>query len=68
MKNYVRRAAGIPLTEEELAQLRALAEKPDSEIDFTDIPESTPAQLKGARHRNQEIIENASSQHLEKAS
>ncbi|MDG3440264.1 BrnA antitoxin family protein [Nitrospirillum amazonense] len=28
-----------PLTEEEKAQLRALAERPDSEIDTSDIPE-----------------------------
>jgi hypothetical protein len=32
-------AAGTPLTDEERSQLRALALKPDSEIDFSDIPE-----------------------------
>lgn len=39
MSDYVRVAAGTPLTDEELSQLRALAVKPDSEIDFSDIPE-----------------------------
>jgi hypothetical protein len=32
-------AAGTPLTDEERSQLRALALKPDSEIDFSEIPE-----------------------------
>ena len=39
MSKYGRRAAGTPLTDEERAQLRALGQKPDSEIDFSDIPE-----------------------------
>ena len=39
MTNYGRRAAGTPLTDKELAELRALAKMPDSEIDFSDIPE-----------------------------
>ena len=39
MSEYVRVAAGTPLTDEERSQLRALALKPDSEIDFSDIPE-----------------------------
>ena len=39
MTNYGRRAAGTPLTDEQLAELRTLAAMPDSEIDFTDIPE-----------------------------
>jgi uncharacterized protein (DUF4415 family) len=39
MSEYVRVAAGTPLTDEDRAQLRALAQKPDSEIDFSDIPE-----------------------------
>jgi hypothetical protein len=30
-----------PLTEEEEAELRALAERPDSEIDYSDIPKVT---------------------------
>ena len=30
------------------AQLKALAERPDSEIDFSDIPELTDEQLKNA--------------------
>jgi uncharacterized protein (DUF4415 family) len=30
-----------PMTEERLAKLRALAARPDSEIDFSDIPELT---------------------------
>jgi uncharacterized protein (DUF4415 family) len=29
-----------PLTEEQIAELRALAERPDDEIDFSDIPEA----------------------------
>ena len=37
-----------PITEERRAQLRALAERPDSEIDFSDIPELTDEQLKNA--------------------
>ncbi|MDE1148931.1 MAG: BrnA antitoxin family protein [Azospirillaceae bacterium] len=37
-----------PLTEEEKAQLKALAERPDSEIDFSDIPELTEAFWKNA--------------------
>ncbi|MEA1649725.1 BrnA antitoxin family protein [Nitrospirillum sp. BR 11164] len=37
----MRRADVPPLTEEQKAQLRALAERPDSEIDFSDIPETT---------------------------
>lgn len=39
MTKYVRVAAGTPLTDEERSQLRALAQMPDSEIDFSDIPE-----------------------------
>jgi len=39
MSNYGRRAAGTPLSEAELEELRALAGKPDSEINFSDIPE-----------------------------
>ena len=39
MKLNVRRTAGDPITDEQRAQLRALAQKPDSEIDFSDIPE-----------------------------
>ena len=39
MSEYVRVAAGTPLTDEERSQLRGLALKPDSEIDFSDIPE-----------------------------
>jgi len=39
MTNYVRVAAGTPLTNDEVAELRALAQTPDSEIDFSDIPE-----------------------------
>lgn len=30
-----------PLTEEQIAELKALSEMPDSEIDFSDIPELT---------------------------
>jgi uncharacterized protein (DUF4415 family) len=37
-----------PLTEEDRANLRALAPRPDSEIDFSDIPELTEEQWKTA--------------------
>ncbi|TWB54558.1 uncharacterized protein (DUF4415 family) [Nitrospirillum viridazoti] len=37
-----------PLTEEEKAQLQALAERPDSEIDTSDIPELTEEFWKNA--------------------
>lgn len=39
MSKYGRRAAGTPLTEDQMSELRALAEMPDSQIDFFDIPE-----------------------------
>jgi uncharacterized protein (DUF4415 family) len=35
----VRRAAGTPLTDEDKQQLKALADLPDDQIDFSDIPE-----------------------------
>jgi uncharacterized protein (DUF4415 family) len=37
-----------PMTEERLANLQALANRPDSEIDFSDIPELTDEQWKNA--------------------
>ncbi|MGD0858685.1 MAG: BrnA antitoxin family protein [Terracidiphilus sp.] len=37
-----------PLTEEDRANLRALAQRPDSEIDFSDIPEMTDEEWKNA--------------------
>jgi uncharacterized protein (DUF4415 family) len=37
-----------PLTEEDIARLRALAERPDSEIDLSDIPEWTAEDFKQA--------------------
>ena len=37
-----------PITEERRAQLKALTERPDREIDFSDIPELTDEQLKNA--------------------
>jgi uncharacterized protein (DUF4415 family) len=37
-----------PLTEADRANLRALAQRPDSEIDFSDIPEMTDEQWKNA--------------------
>jgi len=41
-----------PLTEERIAELKALAARPDSEIDFSDIPELTAEQWKkGIRGR-----------------
>jgi len=36
-----RREPGTPLTEEERVELEALKNRPDSEIDFSDIPEWT---------------------------
>jgi len=39
MTNYGRRAAGTPLTDEHMAELRSLAKMADAEIDFSDIPE-----------------------------
>jgi uncharacterized protein (DUF4415 family) len=41
-----------PLTEADIAHLKALAARPDSEIDFSDIPELTAEQWKkGIRGR-----------------
>jgi uncharacterized protein (DUF4415 family) len=41
-----------PMTEERLAKLQALADRPESEIDFSDIPELTAEQWKrGIRGR-----------------
>jgi uncharacterized protein (DUF4415 family) len=37
-----------PLTEAQRANLRALAARPDSEIDFSDIPEMTDEEWKNA--------------------
>lgn len=37
-----------PMSEERKAELRALAERPDSEIDFSDIPELTEEFWKNA--------------------
>jgi uncharacterized protein (DUF4415 family) len=37
-----------PLTEADRARLKALAARPDSEIDFSDIPEMTDEQWKNA--------------------
>jgi uncharacterized protein (DUF4415 family) len=42
-----------PLTDEERAKLRELAAKPDSEIDFSDIPELTEEQMAKFVRRNQ---------------
>ena len=41
-----------PLTEEEIASLKRLAEMPDSEIDTSDIPELTDEQWKNAKRRS----------------
>ena len=38
-----------PLTERDHTDLKALAERPDSEIDFSDIPELTAEQIKRGR-------------------
>ena len=38
-----------PITEERMAELRALSERPDSEIDFSDIPPMTEEQLERMR-------------------
>jgi uncharacterized protein (DUF4415 family) len=37
-----------PLTEESIARLRALSDRPDSEIDLSDIPEWTEEDFKNA--------------------
>ena len=37
-----------PATEEEIAEIQALAERPDSEIDYSDIPKSDKLDLKYA--------------------
>lgn len=41
MTRIVQRAAGSPLSEEAMDQLRRLASMPDEEIDLSDIPEKT---------------------------
>ena len=66
MTNYVRRVAGTPLTDKELQELKALAAMPDSEIDFSDIPESTEEQLRNFKRRPSP--KNRSSSELTKAS
>ena len=38
-----------PLTEEQVAELKALADRPDDEIDFSDIPEAGDAFFANAR-------------------
>ena len=38
-----------PLSEEQIAELKALSEMPDSEIDFSDIPELDDAFFKNAK-------------------
>lgn len=38
-----------PLSDEQIAELKALAARPDSEIDFSDIPELDEAFFKNAR-------------------
>lgn len=40
-ENIVRKTGIQKLTKKQLTELNALAEKPDSEIDFSDIPEIT---------------------------
>ena len=40
-----------PLTEAQKANLKALAARPESEIDYSDIPALTENQLKDARRR-----------------
>ena len=37
-----------PLTDEDIARLKALSERPDSEIDLSDIPEWTKEDFKNA--------------------
>ncbi len=50
--NRVRQAVDLnnlpPLTETQKAELAALAKRPDSEIDFSDIPEMTDPQFEAA--------------------
>jgi hypothetical protein len=51
MTGTVRRAAGTRLSVEAKRQLRALADLPDSEIDCSDIPDSSPEQLRRFRRK-----------------
>lgn len=45
-------ASSLPrLTDQDLAELRKLAERPDSEIDFSDIPEITHKQWEAERRK-----------------
>jgi len=46
-----------PITEERKAQLRALAARPDSEIDTSDIPELTDEQLARMRPGHEVMAE-----------
>ena len=48
-----------PMTEEHKAELRALALRPDSEIDTSDIPELTDEQLARMRPRREILAERA---------
>ena len=45
MSDYVRIAADTPLTEEDKAQLRALAERADAAINYANIPELSDVEL-----------------------
>jgi uncharacterized protein (DUF4415 family) len=49
------REPGTPLTEEERAELEGLKNRPDSEIDFSDIPEWTDGMWKRAV-RGREVL------------
>jgi hypothetical protein len=42
----------LPLTKADRAKLRALAARPDSEMDTSDIPEMTDKQWKDAKRRH----------------
>jgi uncharacterized protein (DUF4415 family) len=48
MKTIYRREPGTPLTAKQKKQLEALAKRPDSEIDFSDIPPLTADDFKNA--------------------
>jgi hypothetical protein len=52
----VRRKAGTPLSEEAREQLRKLAEMPDEDIDFSDIPERPFNAVRSTRKQRQAVI------------
>ena len=70
MSDYVQIAADTPLNEEEKAQLRALTQKADAEINYSDVPELSDAELEKFRPRHLQPVrlESELRQKLKKAS